>query len=76
MLLKVCPQSSRCGSVEAKLTGIYKDAGLILGLTHWVKDLASLWLWCWLAATAPIGPLAWELPYAAGATLKRRKKKL
>ena len=29
-----------------------------------------LWLWCRLAATAPIRPLAWELRYATGAALK------
>ena len=28
-----------------------------------------------LAATAPIQPLAWELPYAAGAVLKSKKKR-
>ena len=41
------------------------------------SDLALLWLWCRLAATAPIGPLAWEPPYAAGAAqemAKRQKK--
>ena len=38
------------------------------------SDPTLLWLWCWLAATAPIGPLAWEPPYAAGAALKRSKK--
>ena len=38
-------------------------------------DPELLWLWCRLAATAPIGPLAWEPPYAAGAALKRQKKK-
>ena len=32
-------------------------------------------VWCRLAAIAPIGPLAWELPYAAGAVLKKQKKK-
>ena len=26
-------------------------------------------------AVAPIGPQAWELPYAAGTTLKRQKNK-
>ena len=26
-------------------------------------------------ATAPIGPLAWELPYAMGVALKRQKEK-
>ena len=38
-------------------------------------DLALLWLWHRLATTAPIGPLAWEPPYAMGAALKRQKKK-
>ena len=39
------------------------------------SDLALLWLGYSLAATAPIRPLAGELPYAAGATLKRKKNK-
>ena len=39
------------------------------------SDLVSLWLWCRPAAAAPTGPLAWELPYAAGAALKRKKEK-
>ena len=30
-------------------------------------DLALLWLWYRLAATAQIRPLAWELVYATGA---------
>ena len=38
-------------------------------------DLVLLWLWCRLAAVAPIGPLAWEPPYAMGAALKSKKKK-
>ena len=29
-----------------------------------------------LAATTPIWPLAWELPYAVGAALKIKKKKV
>ena len=33
------------------------------------------WLWCRSAAAALIQPLAWELPYAMGAALKRKKKK-
>ena len=36
--------------------------------------MTLLWLWCRPAATAPIWPLAWELLYATGATLKRQKK--
>ena len=61
-----------------------------LASTQWVKNLAwpmscgvghrqgsdstSLWLWCILAATAPIPSLAWEPPYAAGAALEKAKK--
>ena len=36
-------------------------------------ESASLWLWCRPAPTAATGPLAWELPYAAGAVLKIKK---
>ena len=39
------------------------------------SDLALLWLWRRLAAVAPILPLAWEPPYAAGAAVKRQKDK-
>ena len=39
------------------------------------SDPALLWLWCRLAAADPVRPLAWELPYASGAALKRPKKK-
>ena len=41
-------------------------------------ELALLWLWYRPAATAPIRPLAWEPPYAAGAAreeAKRQKQK-
>ena len=38
-------------------------------------DPESLWLWHRPAATAPIQPLAWEPPYAAGVALKKRQKK-
>ena len=52
---------------------------LLRGLTIWRclelwcrlqtrgSDPELLWLWRRLVATAPIGPLAWEPPYAAGA---------
>ena len=39
------------------------------------SDPALLWLWHRLAAAAVIHPLAWELPYAAGAALKKKKRK-
>ena len=38
-------------------------------------DPVLLRLWHRLAAMAPIQPLAWELPYALGAALKRKRKK-
>ena len=39
------------------------------------SDLVLLWLWCRLVATALIQLLAWELPYALGAALKKTEKK-
>ena len=41
------------------------------------SDPVLLWLWCRLAATAPIRSLAWKPPYAIGAAqemAKRQKK--
>ena len=35
------------------------------------SDPALLWLWCRPEATAPIGPLAWEPPYAEGLALEK-----
>ena len=39
------------------------------------SDPALLWLWCRPAATALIGPLAWEPPYALSTALEKTKKK-
>ena len=46
------------------------------GVSHrQVSDLALLWLWCRLAAAAPIGLLAWKPPYATGVAQKKDQKK-
>ena len=45
----------------------------------WVADATRIWCCCGcgkgLAAAAPISPLAWEVPYAEGAALKKQTKK-
>ena len=38
------------------------------------SDPALLWLWRRPVATAPIGPLAWEPPYAEGAAQRNSRK--
>ena len=71
---------------------MHEDLGSIPSLSQWVKrsgiamscdvghrcglDLALLWLWYRLEATAPIRPLARERPYVAGVVLKEKKKKV
>ena len=37
--------------------------------------MVLLWLWCRPAPITPIRPLAWESPYAVGATLKKQTNK-
>ena len=57
------------------LTGNHEVSGSIPALTQWVGDPLLLWLWCRPVAAAPITPLVWEPPYAAGVALEKTKKK-
>ena len=51
-------------------SGIYSGRGVGHRLS---SDPALLWLWYRSTTVAPIQPLAWELPYAAGTALKGKK---
>ena len=67
------------------LTSIHKGMGLITawltsiavswGVSHSCgSDLALLWLCCKLASVVLIQPIAWELTYAVGTALKKKKE--
>ena len=56
------------------LTSIHKGCRFDPWPDQWVGDPALLWLGCRPAAVAPIRPLAWEPPYAAGVAKKKKKK--
>ena len=60
------------GAAETNPTRNHEVAVSIIGLTQQVKDPVLLSLWCRTAATALIGPLAWEPPYAMGVVLRRQ----
>ena len=66
--------SSHHGAEEMNPTKNHEVEASIPGLAQWVKELVWLWLWCRPAAVAPIGPLAWEPPYAAEAAQRNSKK--
>ena len=60
----------------ASLSGLRVHVAVSCGVSHrHGSDLVLLWLWHRPAATALIGPLAWELPHTWGMALKIKKKK-
>ena len=72
-------QQGGCGSAVTNATSIREDMGRESGtaMSYSVGHRlglgrALLWLWCGLAAAAPIRPLAWELSYALGVALKSK----
>ena len=83
-------RSSHHGAAETNPTRNHEALGTVPGFSQWLRvqhchehgvghrrssDLMLLWLWCRPAAAAPIGPLAWEPPYAMGMALKGKKKR-
>ena len=79
----LCWESSHCCAVEMNPINSHKDVDSIPGLGPWVvvwvtrrwgSDCMLLRLWRRLAGLAPNGPLTWELPYASGVALKRKKE--
>ena len=69
-VFKIMSWSSHRGAAEMNQTRNHEVEGLIPGLAQRVNRE----LWCRLAAIAPIRPLAWEAPCAAGEALKRQKR--
>ena len=70
----------RLGTVRLCVRSLALLSGLRIWSCHelWCKSQMHLGsgvavAWFRPAATAPIQPLAWELPYAAGAALKSKK---
>ena len=68
------------GTKRFQVWSLASLSGLRIQCCHelWCRSqtrLRLVWLWCRLAALAPIRPLAWELPYAVGVALKSGGKK-
>ena len=66
---------SLSGTAEMNPTSNHEDGGSIPASLSGLRIRRCCELWCRPAAAALIQPLAWELPYATGMALKRKKKK-
>ena len=73
--------SSLRGVAETNPTGNHGVVGSIPGIAvscgvgrRRGSNLLLLWLGCRPVAIAPIGPLAWEPPHAAGVALEKVKR--
>ena len=68
--------SSHFGTVSENPTAVAWVTGVVwvppLSQHSGIKDLALLQLWCRLLAVAEIQSLAQELPYVAGAAIKKK----
>ena len=74
---------TRLVSMRTQVQSLASHSGLRYGIAvsfekgcRGGSDLAWLWLWCRSAAAAPVQPLAWKLPYAVSAALRRPKKRI
>ena len=67
--------SSHCGPAETNPTRNDEVEGRSLASISRLRIQHCRELWCRPAAVAPIRPLAWEFPYAAGEALKRQRTK-
>ena len=76
------PKRIRLGTMRLQVCSLALLSGLRSGIAvscgvgcRCGSDPMLLWLWCRLAAVAPIGPLAWEPPCGKTAALKSQKNK-
>ena len=69
----------RLGTVKLWVRSLASLSGLKIQRCHELWCRLLVWLRSGIAVAvagaAPIGPLAWEPPYATGAALKRQKTK-